>query len=101
MRYFIRCPKVNYEWSGVEYPWNDPNYLEFADHIDPSINGDDKSVDTAFGDRLWWWNAGYNAARYYNFDCRLQFLYHTLHILEWILYIYCSWQHCLKTSEKL
>ena len=75
MRYYIRCPKVNHDWHDVKFPWNNPNYIEFADHIDPSLNGDDKSIDTAFGDRLWWWNAGYNAARYYNFDCRLQFKY--------------------------
>ena len=44
MRYCIRCPKVNHEWRDVEFPWNNPNYHEFAEHIDPSRGGDDKSL---------------------------------------------------------
>ena len=70
----IRCPKMNDENVYVKYPWKKSDYIEFADHIDPEFAGFDSKLDAALGDRLMWWNTGYNVAKYYNFNCRLQFL---------------------------
>ena len=74
----IRCPKVNCEWVDQDYPWNNPRFSDFADHIDPIFCPIGHKVDAALGDRLMWWNVGYNVAKYYNFNCRLQFCYQDL-----------------------
>ena len=65
-------------WVTLKYPWKDPDFIDFAQHIDPSLCPVGAKLDAAFGDRLIWWNVGYNVAKYYDFNCRLQFCYHDL-----------------------
>ena len=74
----IRCPKMNDMWVTLKYPWKDPDFIDFAQHIDPSLCPVGAKLDAAFGDRLIWWNVGYNVAKYYDFNCRLQFCYQDL-----------------------